>query len=71
MAHTRHIISYCLSLREGDRGSAVTLVGLSANALLTGAKGAAGWYMNSAALLADAGHSLKGKHALPTSCPFS
>ncbi|KAF8492330.1 cation efflux family-domain-containing protein [Russula emetica] len=42
----------------GDRGSRVTLVGLGANVLLTSAKGAAGWYMNSAALLADAGHSL-------------
>jgi hypothetical protein len=34
-----------------------------AHVLLTSAKGAAGWYMNSAALLADAGHSLSGKHA--------
>ncbi|KAI0256128.1 cation efflux protein [Lactifluus subvellereus] len=42
----------------GDRGSRVTLVGLGANVLLTSAKGAAGWFMNSAALLADAGHSL-------------
>ncbi|KAI0305573.1 cation efflux family-domain-containing protein [Multifurca ochricompacta] len=42
----------------GDRGSRVTLIGLFANVLLTSAKGAAGWFMNSAALLADAGHSL-------------
>lgn len=42
----------------GDRGSRVTLIGLGANILLTSAKGAAGWFMNSAALLADAGHSL-------------
>ncbi|RDX48034.1 hypothetical protein OH76DRAFT_1353177 [Lentinus brumalis] len=41
---------------EGDRGSKITLVGLASNIVLTGAKGAAGWYMNSAALLADAGH---------------
>ncbi|KAI0768760.1 cation efflux family-domain-containing protein [Trametes elegans] len=41
---------------QGDRGSNITLVGLAANVVLTGAKGAAGWYMNSAALLADAGH---------------
>ena len=47
--------------REGDRGSRVTLVGLGANVLLTSAKGIAGWFMNSAALLADAGHSLSGK----------
>ncbi|KAH8994020.1 CDF-like metal transporter [Lactarius akahatsu] len=44
--------------RGGDRGSRVTLIGLGANILLTSAKGAAGWSMNSAALLADAGHSL-------------
>ncbi|EJF57763.1 hypothetical protein DICSQDRAFT_173634 [Dichomitus squalens LYAD-421 SS1] len=43
---------------EGDRGSKITLVGLASNVVLTGAKGAAGWYMNSAALLADAGHCL-------------
>ncbi|KAI0743396.1 cation efflux family-domain-containing protein [Daedaleopsis nitida] len=43
---------------RGDRGSQITLVGLASNVVLTGAKGAAGWYMNSAALLADAGHCL-------------
>ncbi|KAI9509499.1 cation efflux family-domain-containing protein [Russula earlei] len=42
----------------GDRGSRITLVGLGVNVVLTSAKGAAGWLMNSAALLADAGHSL-------------
>ncbi|KAH9894913.1 hypothetical protein C8Q73DRAFT_692188 [Cubamyces lactineus] len=41
---------------QGDRGSRITLIGLASNVVLTGAKGAAGWYMNSAALLADAGH---------------
>lgn len=48
------------ALQKGvaDRGSRITLIGLGANVLLTSAKGAAGWYMNSAALLADAGHSL-------------
>ena len=65
---TCHILLYCFPLREGDRGSRVTLVGLGANVLLTSAKGAADWYMNSAALLADAGHSSSGEHALPTSC---
>ena len=81
-AHTRHILSQCLpflslaiyclvSYREGDRGSQVTLVGLGVNVMLTSAKGAAGWYMNSAALLADGDHSLSCKYALPTSCPFS
>ncbi|KAI0915789.1 hypothetical protein AcW1_003709 [Taiwanofungus camphoratus] len=42
----------------GDRGSRITLIGLFSNVGLTGAKGFAGWYMNSASLLADAGHSL-------------
>jgi hypothetical protein len=56
---------------EADQGSRVTLVGLSANVLLMSAKGAAGWYMNSAPFLVDAGHSLSCKYALPTSCPFS
>ncbi|KAJ8503127.1 hypothetical protein ONZ45_g11131 [Pleurotus djamor] len=43
---------------SGDRGSQITLVGLFANIGLTFAKGAAGWFMHSASLLADAGHSL-------------
>ncbi|KAG0706127.1 cation efflux protein [Suillus ampliporus] len=42
----------------GDRGSRITLIGLFANVGLTGAKGLAGWYMHSASLLADAGHSM-------------
>ncbi|TCD71617.1 hypothetical protein EIP91_007364 [Steccherinum ochraceum] len=42
----------------GDRGSRITVIGLLANVGLTASKGAAGWYMNSASLLADAGHSL-------------
>ncbi|KAF9813691.1 hypothetical protein IEO21_05407 [Rhodonia placenta] len=41
-----------------DRGTRITLLGLFANIGLTASKGAAGWYMNSASLLADAGHSL-------------
>ena len=44
----------------GDRGSYITLVGLFSNIALTLAKGLAGWYMHSASLLADAGHSLSG-----------
>ncbi|KAH9485449.1 putative metal transporter [Psilocybe cubensis] len=43
---------------KGDRGSYITLVGLFSNVALTGVKGLAGWYMHSASLLADAGHSL-------------
>ncbi|KAG1737654.1 mitochondrial iron ion transporter [Suillus lakei] len=42
----------------GDRGSRITLIGLFSNVALTGAKGLAGWYMHSASLLADAGHSM-------------
>ncbi|KAJ3490390.1 hypothetical protein NLI96_g1502 [Meripilus lineatus] len=42
----------------GDRGSRITVVGLVSNVGLTVAKGAAGWYMNSASLLADSVHSL-------------
>ena len=75
---THHILlPYCLPLlslsnycyREVDRGSRATLVGLGVNVLSTSATRAAGCYMNSAALFADAGHSLSGKHALLTSCP--
>jgi len=36
------------------------LVGLFANIILTATKGAAGWFLHSASLLADAGHSLSG-----------
>ncbi|KAI3618578.1 cation efflux family [Moniliophthora roreri] len=43
---------------SGDRGSQITLVGLYSNVGLTLAKGLAGWYLHSASLLADAGHSL-------------
>ncbi|KAG9316367.1 hypothetical protein JVU11DRAFT_2400 [Chiua virens] len=42
---------------KGDRGSRITLLGLLVNIVLTSAKGFAGWYMHSASLLADAGHS--------------
>ncbi|KAF8967832.1 mitochondrial iron ion transporter [Flammula alnicola] len=44
--------------RQCDRGSYITLVGLFSNIALTAAKGLAGWYMHSASLLADAGHSM-------------
>jgi divalent metal cation (Fe/Co/Zn/Cd) transporter len=47
--------------RTGDRGSRITLIGLFSNVGLTLAKGAAGWYMHSASLLADAGHSMSGQ----------
>ncbi|KAF8320811.1 cation efflux protein [Clavulina sp. PMI_390] len=41
----------------GNRGAMVTFLGLLVNIGLTGIKGVAGWYLNSAVLLADAGHS--------------
>ncbi|KAG8892382.1 hypothetical protein FRB99_002740 [Tulasnella sp. 403] len=41
-----------------DKGTKVTVLGLFTNVGLTIAKGAAGWYFHSAALLAEAGHSL-------------
>lgn len=43
-----------------DRGSQITIIGLVVNVGLTASKGAAGWFMNSAALLAEAGHSASG-----------
>lgn len=48
------------ALKSGklDRGTKITLLGLASNVGLTIAKGAAGWAMNSASLLAEAGHSL-------------
>ncbi|KAJ7901916.1 mitochondrial iron ion transporter [Mycena olivaceomarginata] len=42
----------------GDRGSQITLLGLFANIGLLVIKGTAGWMTHSAALIADAGHSL-------------
>ncbi|KAJ7045597.1 mitochondrial iron ion transporter [Mycena alexandri] len=42
----------------GDRGSQITLLGLFANIGLTAVKGVAGYLTHSAALIADAGHSL-------------
>ncbi|KAI0093379.1 cation efflux family-domain-containing protein [Irpex rosettiformis] len=39
------------------KGARITLIGLASNVGLTVSKGAAGWYMNSASLLADAGHT--------------
>ncbi|KAJ6587004.1 mitochondrial iron ion transporter [Mycena vulgaris] len=42
----------------GDRGSQITLIGLFANIGLTAVKGVAGYLTHSAALIADAGHSL-------------
>ncbi|CAK5281738.1 unnamed protein product [Mycena citricolor] len=51
----------------GDRGSQITLIGLFANIGLTAIKGVAGYLTHSAVLVADAGHSLSGALAAPTS----
>ncbi|KAG8708675.1 hypothetical protein FRC09_001096, partial [Ceratobasidium sp. 395] len=45
-------------MTQGDRGSRITLIGLASNVVLSAAKGVAGVYLNSAALVADAAHSL-------------
>nr|XP_031860237.1 uncharacterized protein CI109_004369 [Kwoniella shandongensis]KAA5527309.1 hypothetical protein CI109_004369 [Kwoniella shandongensis] len=47
-----------LSSGKLDRGTRITLLGLGSNVLLTMSKGLAGLWMNSASLLAEAGHSL-------------
>nr|XP_018259931.1 mitochondrial protein with role in iron accumulation [Kwoniella dejecticola CBS 10117]OBR82089.1 mitochondrial protein with role in iron accumulation [Kwoniella dejecticola CBS 10117] len=47
-----------LSKGKLDRGTKITLLGLGSNIALTMSKGAAGLWMNSASLLAEAGHSL-------------
>ncbi|EDR08788.1 CDF-like metal transporter [Laccaria bicolor S238N-H82] len=52
------IIAALKGSRTYDKGSQVTLIGLFSNIVLTTAKGLAGWYMHSASLLADAGHSM-------------
>jgi hypothetical protein len=45
------------ALTRNDRGSRITLLGLGSNVLLTALKGVAGYAMNSASLIAEAGHS--------------
>ena len=47
---------------KGDAGSRITLLGMLTNVGLTASKGVAGWVFNSAALLAEAGHSASGEH---------
>ncbi|KZT04587.1 uncharacterized protein LAESUDRAFT_727753 [Laetiporus sulphureus 93-53] len=55
--HDAEQIVEALKKGTGDRGSRITIIGLFSNIGLTASKGLAGWYMNSASLLADAGHS--------------
>ncbi|KAF9451930.1 mitochondrial iron ion transporter [Macrolepiota fuliginosa MF-IS2] len=57
-SHDAEQIVAALRGDKRDRGSYITLVGLASNVLLTVTKGAAGWFLHSASLLADAGHSL-------------
>ena len=59
-----------LLILAGDKGSRITLIGLAANVGLTVSKGAAGWYMNSASLLADAGHTAGGTWQPISKCNF-
>ncbi|WVQ70502.1 hypothetical protein IAR50_000021 [Cryptococcus sp. DSM 104548] len=47
-----------LTKGQMDRGTKITLLGLGSNIALTVSKGLAGLWMNSASLLAEAGHSL-------------
>jgi hypothetical protein len=47
-----------ISSGQIDRGTRITLLGLGSNVALTISKGLAGLWMNSASLLAEAGHSL-------------
>lgn len=58
-SHGEEEATALLSALQGstDPGSRITLIGLAANVGLTGVKGAAGWVLGSAALLADAAHS--------------
>ncbi|OCF58430.1 mitochondrial protein with role in iron accumulation [Kwoniella mangroviensis CBS 10435] len=51
-------IMQAISTGKLDRGTKITLLGLGSNVALTLSKGAAGIWMNSASLLAEAGHSL-------------
>ncbi|WWD08503.1 hypothetical protein V865_006615 [Kwoniella europaea PYCC6329] len=51
-------IMQAISSGKLDRGTKITLLGLGSNVALTLSKGAAGIWMNSASLLAEAGHSL-------------
>ncbi|WRT70541.1 uncharacterized protein IL334_007539 [Kwoniella shivajii] len=51
-------IMQAISRGRLDRGTKITLLGLGSNIALTATKGLAGIWMNSASLLAEAGHSL-------------
>ncbi|CAO3621441.1 unnamed protein product [Mucor fragilis] len=56
--HHHHDADLMASLKSSSkRGTRITIIGLASNVGLTIAKGAAGWVMNSASLLAEALHS--------------
>lgn len=56
-AHEHDNAALVSALTKNDRGSRITLLGLASNVLLTALKGVAGYAMNSASLIAEAGHS--------------
>ncbi|KAJ9098912.1 hypothetical protein QFC20_005827 [Naganishia adeliensis] len=56
-AHDHDNAALVSALSKNDRGSRITLLGLGSNVLLTALKGVAGYAMNSASLIAEAGHS--------------
>ncbi|TBU30178.1 cation efflux protein [Dichomitus squalens] len=56
--HAKDLEQIVQALKGEGTSSPRSHFSLTSNVVLTGAKGAAGWYMNSAALLADAGHCL-------------
>ncbi|CAO0801103.1 unnamed protein product [Mucor circinelloides] len=56
--HHHHDADLMASLKSSSKkGTRITIIGLASNVGLTIAKGAAGWVMNSASLLAEALHS--------------
>ncbi|KAK4518709.1 uncharacterized protein ATC70_008931 [Mucor velutinosus] len=60
--HHHHDADLMASLKSSSKkGTRITIIGLASNVGLTIAKGAAGWVMNSASLLAEALHSFSGK----------
>ncbi|KAI7875807.1 cation efflux protein [Lichtheimia hyalospora FSU 10163] len=56
--HHHHVDLLTTMQQSGQKGMRITIIGLASNVGLTVTKGVTGWAMNSAALLADAAHSL-------------
>ncbi|CDS07994.1 hypothetical protein LRAMOSA01943 [Lichtheimia ramosa] len=58
-SHDHHHVDLLTTMQQsGQKGMRITIIGLASNVGLTVTKGVTGWAMNSAALLADAAHSL-------------